>query len=671
MILKSRSLPFFWVVICLSAGLGGMMLLSLGVGAMTKANWGSLSPVLLWQNPRSPEAYAVFLLRLPRTITAALTGAQLALAGLLFQGGMRNPLASPSLFGVTGGAGLMVALGLVFPFLSGGVPVLFLALLGALGGGALVLGISRVLSAGPTGTTLVGVAAGAVFSALTQAIVILEEKSSDKVIFWLVGSVHNSAWKDVTLLLPFFALGLIGAVVAARGLNILSTGEERATALGERPGVIRTLAFASGILLTGSAVAVAGPVSFIGLTAPHLARRGGRRDHRRLLVLSLLWGALLLVSTDLLSRLIQFPYETPSGLLTALIGGGFFLWMARHRREDPGRPLGISSGGRLFVRPSRVVFVLFFSVLLLGLFSLGVGAISLSWEQILAWMTWEADRPVRMILGRFRFPRIVTALLAGGVMGISGTLIQGVVKNPLAAPEILGMTRGAVLGALVVILFLPGGSFWLIIPAALLGGFAGGFLTAGLSGFKGGTRTALTGVAVSSIGASVVTLLLALYPRDLQTTLLWLTGSVWGRNWGHAGMVFFWVCLLVPLALFLSYALDLAALGEERSRSLGSRPERVRFWALGAAIGLASSAVAVVGAVAFIGLMSPHIARRLIGGRHLSLFPVSALIGGGLLIAADTAGRGLWAPVEIPAGLLTALFGGIFFLFLLGQKRRF
>lgn len=274
------------------------------------------------------------------------------------------------------------------------------------------------------------------------------------------------------------------------------------------------------------------------------------------------------------------------------------------------------------------------------------------------------------LVWRHRLPRTLIAVLAGGSFALAGALVQGVIRNPLASPEILGVTQGAGLALTIALIYLPALSLVWLPGVACLGGALGAGALALYSAGRSfsGVRFALSGVAISLTLGSVIEFLILSHPLNINTALLALTGSLWSRTWHHVGLA---VPLLagLPLALMLAKPLNLIGLGDEAASGLGVRLGPARLAVLVLAVILTSLGVAIIGPVSFIGLVAPHLARRLIGGRHQWLLPASAIVGAILLVLADTLGRGLIPPVEIPAGILTAIIGAPYFLWLLTRLK--
>ncbi len=277
-------------------------------------------------------AYIVAQLRVPRALCAALVGACLGVAGALMQGITRNRLASPSLFGVTAGAALGLALfstGLVaLPFPGGAL------LMTCLGGALAWITVFSLGGAWSPATAqgrlvLAGVAVAALCAALTRLTVILVEAQAQSVLNWLAGSLANVGAAQLQLLWPCTLIGVVLAIACAPRLNLINLGEDAARSLGVRIGALRLLVFVLSLLLVGASVCAVGPIAFVGLIAPNIARQWLGNDYRWLIPISAGLGAAIVLASDLISRAVAFPVETPAGVVTALIGAPFFLFLAR------------------------------------------------------------------------------------------------------------------------------------------------------------------------------------------------------------------------------------------------------------------------------------------------------------------------------------------------------
>ncbi|QXO15775.1 Fe(3+) dicitrate ABC transporter permease subunit FecD [Vibrio ostreae] len=306
-------------------------------------------------------------------------------------------------------------------------------------------------------------------------------------------------------------------------------------------------------------------------------------------------------------------------------------------------------------------------IVVLSVASLSLGAVHIPLPQV-----WDGLFPGSehyFTIHDYRLPRIVIAILVGAMLASAGVLIQGVIRNPLASPDILGVSHGAGLAAVALMTLWPTVSVYWLPLAALCGGMASALVLALVCGGKTTpVKLAITGVALAALYGSGIDFLILTQPLEINNALLWLTGSLWGRGWDQLTLLWPWWAAL-PVMLWLSHALNLLTLGDERALSLGISVNRVRAAALLVAVIWTSAAVAVCGPISFLGLVAPHLARQLVGGRHQNLLPTAMLVGALLLLVADLAARIIAPPLELPAGIMTAIIGAPYFLYLLTKMR--
>ncbi len=321
--------------------------------------------------------------------------------------------------------------------------------------------------------------------------------------------------------------------------------------------------------------------------------------------------------------------------------------------------------------------VALFSALLLCLMiaNIGVGEYPIAAPDvvrtILGLPTGNADHA--FVVTTLRLPRTLVAALVGMALAVSGAIMQGLTRNPLASPDITGVTTGASLAVVTLIVALPG-----LAPISLpLAALAGGIVVAALIyllAWRGGDspiRLILVGIGLSSVLGALTSLMLTFGEiNQVQRALIWLTGSVYARSWEHVRALLPWAIGCLPAALLLARHLNALSLGEEVARGLGIRVAWHRGLLLLISVALAAASVAVAGAIGFVGLMSPHIARRMVGPSHEGVLPVAALVGALIMVASDLAGRTLFAPVEVPCGVITAAVGAPFFIWVLYRGQR-
>ncbi len=276
------------------------------------------------------------------------------------------------------------------------------------------------------------------------------------------------------------------------------------------------------------------------------------------------------------------------------------------------------------------------------------------------------------IVWRLRLPRALVGALVGAMLAAAGVLLQGVMRNPLAAPNVVGLTAGAGLAATIALAAMPAQSAWLA-PAAMAGAILATMVVYVISWEPGsGTspvRMVLAGVAVTAMLGAISTTLMLTTDRAAQAVIGWMAGSLEGASWPALRTLLPWLAIGALLAVILARSLDALQLGDDQARSIGVHAERTRVLAIIAAALLAGAAVSVAGLVGFVGLIVPHIARFLVGWRHLALLPVAALGGAALVVWADIAARQTFAPQQLPVGVVTALIGGPYFIFLLYRVR--
>lgn len=324
-----------------------------------------------------------------------------------------------------------------------------------------------------------------------------------------------------------------------------------------------------------------------------------------------------------------------------------------------------------------IMVILIVLIFITFIISMNTGVIKLTPLDIFWTLLGQGDAQQQVILFEFRLPRIVIAVFVGMGLAISGAILQGVSKNALADPGILGINTGAGLAVMLYVSFFP---ITKAAPVYLLPILA--FIGAGLTAViiytlsyrrhEGITpmRLILTGVAVAAgISSAMIVLTLRLSPENYQFVATWLAGSIWGSNWLFVFSLLPWLVILLPFVFVKATVLNVLNLGELTAVGLGASIEKERRWLLVAAVGLAGASVSVSGGIGFVGLIAPHLARQLVGAKHQFLLPTAALLGGFLVLMADTVGRSILEPSEIPTGIVVAVIGAPYFLYLLARLK--
>jgi iron complex transport system permease protein len=289
----------------------------------------------LWNfDPTVDDHLVVRSLRIPRTEAGLLVGAALGLAGAVMQGVTRNPLADPGLLGIEAGASLAVVFGISVLGIQTLPAYVWLAFVGAGAASVVVYGLGSMGRGGatPVKLALAGAALAAMLSSVTSAVLLIDVATLDQFRFWVAGSLAGRSGVVVTQVLPFFVVGTVLALGSARALNALALGDDVATSLGQRIQLARVTGAAAVVLLCGAAVAAAGPIGFIGLTIPHVARAICGPDYRWVLPWSMVLAPMLLLGADIIGRLVARPGELQVGIVTAVLGAPFFIALVRRRK---------------------------------------------------------------------------------------------------------------------------------------------------------------------------------------------------------------------------------------------------------------------------------------------------------------------------------------------------
>ncbi|WP_375506352.1 FecCD family ABC transporter permease [uncultured Nostoc sp.] len=277
------------------------------------------------------------------------------------------------------------------------------------------------------------------------------------------------------------------------------------------------------------------------------------------------------------------------------------------------------------------------------------------------------------VIQNLRLPRTLVAFMVGVALAISGTIFQGLTRNPLADPGIIGINAGASLAAVTVIVLFPSAPVYTLPLSAFAGALLMAVLIYSLAWNQGSSPILLIlmGIGLSAIASAINSLMITFGDiYDVSNALVWLAGSVYGRTWEQVFSLLYWLIVFVPMALTLARHLNALNLGDDVAKSLGSQVEWQRALLILVGVALAGAGVATAGNIGFVGLIAPHLGRQLVGATHESLIPTSALLGGVIVVMADLLGRTLFAPIELPCGVVTAAVGAPYFLYLLIRNRK-
>ncbi|MEW1925796.1 iron ABC transporter permease [Streptomyces sp. NPDC088360] len=667
--------------VAVTAGLV-LLVAALAVVDITQGT-ASVGPGQVWRaltgQAEQGDSSVVIASRLPRMAAGILVGVALGAAGAALQAVSRNVLAAPDTLAVNAGSylaiTLMVASGATAPLLaSSGV-----AFVGGLAAAAVVLVLAG-RGAGTVRLVLAGSALALGLNAITEALLLLAPEQTQGLYQWGQGSISQNGFDGVADMAPVVLAALVGLVLIARRIDALALGDDAARGLGIPVRGTRVTAVVLASLLSAGAVTLAGPIAFVGLCAPALVRplagriRGLLRHRTRIPVAGLV-GAALVLGSDVLLRTVtssQTAVTVPTGVITSVVGAVFLVVMAMRTRDGA----GASAPDRLRI-PSRTAYLVTMVVLVAALAGVMTAAVlvgdsTLLLGDVVNWVRGQSGQAITFVLDT-RVPRVFAALCAGAALALSGTLVQSVTRNPLAEPGVLGVSGGAALGAVILVTSAPGAGSWSIAGAAFAGAAVSSLVVFGLAA-KGGfqnSRLVLVGIGVSSGTMALISLLIVLTDRFSATkALIWLSGSTYGRSGTDILPVAAVLVAGTVVAIARRKELDLVSLDEDTPRLLGLDLARGRLGFLVVSVLLSATAVAAAGTIGFVGLVAPHAARALVGRRHARVVPVAMLLGASLVCLADLLGRTVIAPAQLGAGLMTAVVGTPYFVYLLVRSRR-
>ncbi|MCP1120736.1 Fe(3+)-hydroxamate ABC transporter permease FhuB [Robbsia andropogonis] len=622
------------------------------------------------------ETLSILLVRygwLPRVVIALIAGGALSLAGVIFQQVLRNPLAEPLTLGVASGGYLALTVAaVVAPALVADARFAV-----AFGGAAVAMLLTMAFAARRGFSSLSVILAGMIVNLYCGAVAVLltivYERSLTAVFIWGGGVLSQSGWQGVLWLLPRVLVGAVLAALLIRPLRLFSLDDAQMSQLGLRLAWIRPLALTLAVLLSASVVSAVGVIGFIGLAGPALARLVGARRLRDQLLWAPVIGALLLLIADQVVQALPpaLGAQLPTGAAIALLGGPLLLWMLHRFRLDGARPetLHAAAPRRALHGPAWVLTILLLIGVWLSLHlgrDVGGGGGQGGW-------TW-ADASTLPQLMYWRWPRLLASLASGIMLALAGTLLQRVTGNPMASPELLGVSGGAMVGTLLLALSLAAlgmapGTGWLLLGAsagALL--FLAALLAIGRRRRFAPGHVLLGGIALSAFAQAVI--VLATASGGAYATLIrpLLYGSTYLVSPGTAVGVAVSAVLLTLLAMLCARWLDMLPLGGDIADGLGMDSGHARLVLLLLSAVASAAATLIVGPMSFVGLMAPHLARLLGFNRARSQLWIAALIGAVLMVLADWLGRNVIFPQQMPAGILATLIGGPYLLWLL-QKR--
>ena len=626
-----------------------------------------LPGALWWQSLFAPNLddvsqAVVHFSWLPRLAVTLLAGAALGLAGTLMQQVLRNPLASPTTLGVASGAQLALMMVTLF------APSWLL--LGrewiAMAGGSLAMALVFALAwrrqLNPVVIVFAGLVINLYLAAISMGLLLFFQEELKGLLVWGSGSLVQNSWSGVSYLLPRLLAAALLAAVLVRPLAVLELDDASARSLGVSLQHLRFAGLGLAVFVTACVVSVVGLIGFIGLAAPAMVRLLGIRQLGQRLLWAPILGALLLAATDLLLQSLSrfWPVLIPTGAMTALLGAPLLLWLIPRLGIKSGAPK--ANAALLVVRhpaPARLIGLLLVGLLLAVVASLLVGQGMTGWSWP-SWLRWQAQL-------EWRLPRTLAAGAAGVLLALAGTLLQRVSNNPMASPELLGVSGGTFMGVIATALLLPA----LPLPLMLVGGLLGAFgcllllvVVNRKHGFQP-ERILLSGIAITVLFEPLQAIALANGDMRVQQLLSWMSGSTYYVTlpvaYGLVGLAL----LMLAACLLVSRWLDLLPMGSAVATALGIRLNRAQLAILLLVAVLTASATLVVGPLSFVGLLAPHMA-KLMGLVRARWHLLGAAASGALLmVSADWIGQQILFPQEVPVGLVSTLLGGAYFMWCL------
>lgn len=642
--------------------------LLLVTAGLTFYNLNQHLPVAQWReafysaDPDRVDQMVFHFSLLPRLTLSLLVGAGLGLVGLLFQQVLRNPLAEPTTLGVATGAQLGLTVVTLWSLPGGLFTQQIAAMVGAIAVGLIVFGIAWGKRLSPVTLILAGLVMSLYCGAVNQILGLFNHERLQSMFLWSTGTLNQMDWHSVSFIWPKLLVGFVLSLLLLRPMALMGLDDGVAKNLGLALSAARLGVLALAIVLSAQLVNAAGIIGFIGLFAPLLAKMlGARRLLSRLLLAPLIGMLLLWLADQIVIWLTDNWQEVSTGTATALIGAPLLLWLLP-RLKTAGTPPSTSYGDRVPAERNNVWLWAAIGggvLLVLSIVALSFGRDAQGWSWVSGDL-WQQLLPWRM-------PRLVAAIATGMMLGVAGCIVQRLTGNPMASPEVLGISSGAAFGVVVMLFLVPGDAFGWLLPAGSLGA-AVTLLIITVVGGRGGfspERMLLAGMALSTAFATLLLMLLASGDPRMANLMTWISGSTYSVDAAQAWRTVIITVVLLALVPLYRRWLTLLPLGGETARALGVALKPSRFALLLLAAGLTAAATLTIGPLSFIGLMAPHIVRMLGFRRAVPQVVMAALMGGGLMAIADWSGRIVAFPNQIPAGLLATFIGAPYFVYLL------
>jgi ferric hydroxamate transport system permease protein len=599
----------------------------------------------------------------PRILLAWSAGAGLTIAASLLQHALQNPLASPTTLGINAGAGLSI--GLVMLTMPGLVAVdrPLVAMAGAALAITIVLALGRHQNLAPETLAISGLLVTLGFGAAATSLALLQGQALGALAIWGGGTLDQRGWLALQQMLLHALPGVLFAIPMLRTLETMRLDDAGIRNLGVSPAVLRMVTVLLATWISASIVGVVGNIGFVDLAAAASVRLvGARRLWGQLLWGTLIGGTMLWLAdsvAQLLSRLGQMAI--PAGAVTALAGAPVLILLAARQRavSPPEAPLN-----RPTLRqdvPAKAVAILLALLCLI--------AVSLCFGHGLHGWQWSSGSELRTLLP-WRAPRVVGAASAGTCLALAGVLVQALMANQMASPELLGVGPAACLANVILLLLVPDAER----HTQLMVGAAGAAATlifllvlVRKSSFSP-SRIVLLGIGLAGLLGAGVNLAVALKPLDFAVVLSWVAGSTYHTTWRDAEVTFALASAALAVSPLVTHWLRILPLGAATSIAIGVPLSLARLSLLSLAALLSAAGTLMVGPFAFIGLMAPHLARLLGARKPYASLILASLTGATLMVAADFIGRNLLFPYQLPAGAMASFLGTFAAIWLLFRR---
>lgn len=594
----------------------------------------------------------------PTMLVASTAGGLLGLVSVLLQQLVKNTLASDTTLAVGSGANMALLIVTLFlPSLSLGGSF-WVAFIGALSSMAIVFILAAPSRMNPLVLVLGGLVTNILLGAIAALLLIYYSEEALNVMVWAAGSLTQNNWQVSVVLTVASVAAFASLIPLLKPLEIMSLDDRQAKSLGVPVNVIRGLVIGLVAILTALVVSRVGPIGFIGLGAATLVNVFSVRRIGYRLLLGYVFGALLLWITSNATTLLQYylSLNIPADAMTALLGAPLVIWLIvtqSRQHADEVMPSLISERRNVHLIRWGVALVL----LVVGI--LVFTATANGWQLSAVWG----------LIIDFRLPRTLSAAATGVMLATAGVLLQTLTRNPMASPEVLGISSGSAIGVVLAFVFLPQFGYTGILLSGLLGASIVLSLILWLARRVNPAYLLLIGVAIAALMGGLLSLVKISGDQRLQAVLSWLSGSTYLANPETAWLLVIFALVLFLLSFMLIKPLEILSLGSGVARELGVPLRLFQSLILILVAALSTISTLAVGPLSFVGLMIPHLATTLGAVQLKRQLQLAAILGAGLMVLADWIGRYIIFPYEIPAGTIAAIIGGAYFLYLMRRIR--